>query len=204
MRIENVKKPPTWVRAAGLSGGSSTDPVKATDLRLQNAIVPAVEEPALTHPFNTSTVKIRNNGMIDCFVGTDQGIRIDPHTKTINEIANGLKWHLGYFRGWIDVDAEWYANSHYLFKSMDSSFNVLVKTDITHTCERDRISKIGRHEEIKIGINQKEEIGNNQDTKIGGNQKIKIGGNLDIEVAGEIRITSGGNTTMKASNIYLN
>lgn len=204
MRIDNVKKAPTWVRSAALSGGNSTDSVKAADLRIENAMRPEVEEPAIIHPFNTSSVKIRNNGMIDCFVATNQGIRIDPHSKTVNIIANGQKEHLGYFRAWIDVDAEWYANSHYLFKSMDSSFNVDVKTDINHTCERDRNSKIGKNETIKIGINQDEEIGNNQSTKIGGNQKITIAGNLDITVGGNINMTASGNIRLKGSNIYHN
>lgn len=204
MRIENVKKAPTWVRAAALSGGGGTDPVKAADLGLNNSMIPAVEEPAVTHPFNTSTVKIRNNGMVDIFVGTDQGIRVDPHSKTVNIIANGQKEHLGYFRAWIDVDAEWYANSHFLFKSKDSSFNVDVKTDITHTCEKDRISKIGKNESIKIGLNQDEEIGNNQNTKIGGNQTIKIAGNLEIIVGGNIDMTASGDIRLKGSNIYHN
>lgn len=204
MRIDNVRKPPTWVRAKSIAKKNLKTTVSATDINLQNASVPAVEEPALTHPFNTSTVKIRNNGMIDCFVGTDQGIRIDPYSKTINMITNGLKEHLGYFRAWIGVDAEWYANSHYLFKSIDSGFNVDVKTDITHTCARNRISKIGKSESIKIENNQNEEIGNDQNTKIGGNQSIRISGNLDIVVGGNINISATKDITFKGANIHHN
>lgn len=204
MRIENVKKPPTWVRVQTLSGKNLQTTVKSTDIHLENAKIPAVEEPAVSHPFNTSTIKIRNNGMIDMFVGTDQGTRIDPYTKTINHIANGLKWHLGYFRGWIDVDAEWYANSHFYFKSVESSFNVNVKTDINMNCERHKNEWVGVNEMNKVGNNLDVEVGNNETREVGNNQTIEIGGNLEIKVAGEIRITSGGNTTMKASNIYMN
>ena len=196
MRIDNVKKPPTWVRAAALTGGSGTDPVKAADLRLNNAVSPAVEEPAVTHPFNTSTIKIRNNGMIDCFVGTDQGMRIDPQTKTINMITNGMKEHLGYFRAWIDVDAEWYANSHFLFKSMDSSFNVDAKTDINQKC--------GKNKNTDVGNNHTEKIANNQSIDVGNNQSVKVGGNLDIQVAGTINIKAGSTITINGSHIYLN
>ena len=196
MRIDNVKKPPTWVRSAGLSGGSGTDPIKAADLKLENAMRPEVEEPAVMHPFNTSSVKIRNNGMIDAFVATDQGFRIDPSSKTMNIIVNGLKEHLGYFRGWIDVDAEWYANSHFLFKSVDSSFNVDAKTDINQKC--------GKNKNTEVGLNHKEDIGNNQNITVGNNQTIKVGGDLDITVAGKVNIKAGSTVTINGSKIYLN
>lgn len=131
MIIKEVKKPPTWVRLAALGGGNETDPVKTADLMLENAIRPRLEEPAIVHPFNTSILKIRNNGMIDMFVGTDQGIRIDPYSKTINEIVDGLKWHVGYFNGWIEKDAKWYANGEILFKSEASAINLNAKSDVT-------------------------------------------------------------------------
>lgn len=204
MRIEDIQKPPTWVRASALSGGNQSDPIKAADLKLENAVKPALEEPAVIHPFNTSSVKIRNNGMIDMFVGTDQGIRVDPQSKTINMITNGLKEHLGYFRAWIDADAEWYANSRFYFQSVESSFNVDAKTDINFNCERHKNEQVGINETNKIGNNLSVEIGNNESRSVGNNQVLEIGGNLDIRVAGEIRITSGGNTTMRASEIYMN
>lgn len=131
MIIKEVKKPPTWVRLAALGGGNEVDPVKTADLMLENAIRPKLEEPAIVHPFNTSVLKIRNNGMIDMFVGTDQGIRIDPYSKTINEIVDGLKWHIGYFNGWVERDAKWYANGEILFKSESSAINLNAKSDVT-------------------------------------------------------------------------
>lgn len=49
---------------------------------------PLVSEPALVHPSNSSTMKIRENGMIDIFVGTDNGIRIDPNERNISLLSN--------------------------------------------------------------------------------------------------------------------
>lgn len=49
---------------------------------------PLNAEPALVHPSNSSVVKIRDNGMIDLFVGTDNGIRIDPKHRSISLLAN--------------------------------------------------------------------------------------------------------------------
>lgn len=49
---------------------------------------PLHTEPALIHPLNSSIVKIRDNGTIDVFVGTDNGIRVDPNEKSVTLLAN--------------------------------------------------------------------------------------------------------------------
>lgn len=49
---------------------------------------PKTAEPALVHPFTNSIVKMRDSGTIDIFVGTDNGIRVDPGSRTINKMAN--------------------------------------------------------------------------------------------------------------------
>jgi hypothetical protein len=48
-------------------------------------------EPALVHPNNSSTVKIRDNGVIDIFVGTDNGVRIDPENRSVNILSNSYR-----------------------------------------------------------------------------------------------------------------
>jgi hypothetical protein len=63
---------------------SRKDIIKQVDLKKY----PLISEPALIHPLNSSTVKIRENGTIDVFVGTDNGIRIDPKEKMISVLAN--------------------------------------------------------------------------------------------------------------------
>jgi hypothetical protein len=60
----------------------------------QEAKYPRTAEPALIHPMNTSVIKVRDDGMIDLFVGTDNGIRIDPVTKSINIIGNSFQQYV--------------------------------------------------------------------------------------------------------------
>lgn len=54
---------------------------------------PLQAEPALIHPGNTSVVKIRDKGVIDIFVGTDNGLRIDPVTRSITALSNTYRSH---------------------------------------------------------------------------------------------------------------
>lgn len=67
-----------------------------------NQHFPQTFEPALIHPDNHAIVKLRENGMIDIFVEDDIGIRLDPATKTVNIIANGIKLHGGSYYAWVD------------------------------------------------------------------------------------------------------
>jgi hypothetical protein len=71
------------------------------------AVYPQSEEPAMIHPLTQAIVKLRNNGMIDIFVTDDNGIRIDPATKTINLMSNGIKEHASYHFAWLDSYAAW-------------------------------------------------------------------------------------------------
>ncbi len=75
--------------------------------RTKNVQYPQTAEPAMHHPFNTSTIKIRDNGMIDFFVDKDHGMRLDPNTYTWNLIINGEKHHVDYIRGWVTQDVRW-------------------------------------------------------------------------------------------------
>lgn len=176
MIIKEFEKPPTWVRMNALSSGDTPDPIKTIELALDNATKPKLEEPAIVHPFNTSIVKVRNNGMIDMFVGTDQGIRIDPYSKTINEIVDGLKWHVGYFKGWIDDDAKWYAKMGFLFESESGSFNVKVKQDISLECEGNLTLRCDGNLNLQCG-------GDFNLSGDGAGMNIK-GGNLDFKGKG--------------------
>lgn len=194
MIIKEVQRPPTWVRMSALGGGEQVDPIKTADLMLENAMRPKLEEPAIVHPFNTSVLKIRNNGMIDMFVGTDQGIRIDPYSKTINEIVDGLKWHVGYFKGWVEQDAKWYANGEILFKSEQSSINLDAKSNIS--------AKAGQNVTITAG----------QDVTIScsGTLTLSAGAGVNINTQGGFNLNgsafdlaSSGPVTMGGSTVSI-
>ena len=190
MIIKKVDKPPTWVRVASMNNVGE-DVVKSADLMLENAMRPKLEEPAIVHPFNTSTIKIRNNGMIDMFVGTDQGIRLDPYSKTLNEIVDGLKWHVGYFKGWIDKDAEWYANNNILFDAK-ASVSINAKSDVS--------IKSGKN--ITIECDGKLTLNANGGIAINTSGDVSIGGKA-LEIASDGDVVMGGRTVQlgtKGSN----
>lgn len=45
-------------------------------------------EVGFTHPLNSSTMKIRDNGVIESFASTNCGIRIDPNSHSLNLISS--------------------------------------------------------------------------------------------------------------------
>lgn len=59
-------------------------------------------EPGLVHPSNTSIIKLKDNGMIDIWTGSDQGIRIDPNTKSIMLYSNRTDIRSNDRNEWID------------------------------------------------------------------------------------------------------
>lgn len=79
--------------------------------QLKDIPYPKAEEPAMVHPLTSAIVKLRNNGMIDIFVTDDNGIRIDPSTKTINLLANGIKEQASYHMAWLDNYKAWVNNN---------------------------------------------------------------------------------------------
>ena len=207
MIIKQIENPPSWVRLSALGGGDNPDTIRAADLKLENTLKPQLEEPAVIHPFNTSTVKVRNNGMIDMFVATDQGNRIDPYSKTVNAIADGLKWHLGYFVGWIENDARWYANQLILFKSEQGAINLLAETDIIMTAGRDVTIKCGRHFTVEVeghtNITSNDgteinstviEVNSDENTSINAKEDIKITSNTEVNVNASDNIEISSNT----------
>lgn len=196
MIIKEVQKPPTWVRTSALGGSNAVDPIKAADLMLENAMRPKLEEPAIVHPFNTSVLKIRNNGMIDMFVGTDQGIRIDPYSKTINEIVDGLKWHVGYFNGWIEKDAKWYANGEVLFKSECSAISLDAKSDVTIVAGKNITIKC--EGKLTLSSQQGVNIDTQGDFELNGNA-FNLASNGDVTLGGStVSIGSGSPNAGKA------
>lgn len=89
---------------ATLKNKPTANPIAALQEALEGARFPTDSEPMLVHPYNTSVVKIRDTGAIDIFTSGHQGIRIDPHTATVNVSANTLKEHLGALRAWVTKD----------------------------------------------------------------------------------------------------
>lgn len=68
-----------------------SDPIADIKKELDKAKFYSLAEVGITHPYNTSSVKVKNNGMVHIFTATNQGIIVDPKTMTINLITNHIK-----------------------------------------------------------------------------------------------------------------
>ena len=183
MRMENVANPPTWIRMTQLDEGVTIDPVTQLEKGLKNATSPVLEEPALTHPFTNSTVKLRNNGMIDIFVQGDQGIRIDPIPRSVNIIADGLKEHLNYYKAFISEDAQWWAKKALYFKSEESTFKVESYSNMDF---------IITGPPADMNFKSTRDINFNADR------------NLNMNIKGDIRITATGKIFLTGKEIHEN
>ena len=86
---------------------------------LANASNYTAAECGLVHPLKSSMVKLRDNGCIDIFVGTDNGIRIDPENKSINIIGSALKEHIGTLHSWISESAVIEVTGPWTLKAID-------------------------------------------------------------------------------------
>jgi len=82
------------------------NPINSLEKKADEVRFPTSFEPSLSHPYHHSIVKLRDNGIIDIFVGDHQGFRIDPNTETIDTCTNNLLQHLGCLRSWISRDAK--------------------------------------------------------------------------------------------------
>ena len=77
-----------------------SSPISEIDKSMRLAALPDGKEVVLANPLNSSIVKIRNNGMIDIFTATNQGIRIDPAKHTINVLGEHEIHHIDNLTVW--------------------------------------------------------------------------------------------------------
>lgn len=102
------------------------------------------------HPFTHSIVKLRDNGAIDIFVGTHQGIRIDPNTQTVNICTNTLKEHLGALRAWVTGDAQIECAAGYDLRSF-AHVTIHASGDVTVKTEANAYIKAAGNMEVDVG-----------------------------------------------------
>jgi hypothetical protein len=88
----------------GKYAAHTADPLDDLMKKMTNTSNYNTDEPGITHPQNSSTIKIRNNGAIDLFVATNQGVRIDPNTKTISIFGINENHNVTNFNAFIDED----------------------------------------------------------------------------------------------------
>lgn len=139
----------TWIDVGNSSVATyldyTGDAISVLQSEISSAPYYALAEIGLTHPLNSSTFKIRDNGNIDAFVGTNCGIRISPASQTILLLSSAENHHAGYESHVVDGKFSIEASQNVqratstLFKSdtttIDSSTNLLLNTSslVTHT-----------------------------------------------------------------------
>lgn len=70
---------------------SGSSPIKQINKKIEMVDKFSEAEVGLIHPFNNSLIHIRDNGIIDLFAETNNGIRIDPIEQSTNEFANLIR-----------------------------------------------------------------------------------------------------------------
>ena len=164
-------------RLKALADKATAAPISRLQSGVEESRFPDMAEPALIHPFLSSVVKLRNNGAIDIFTSTNQGIRIDAISQTVNIICDGEKEHLGYLRTWIQRDLEEWVGTNVL--------RVIGGTDT---------------KEVKGDIVIRGE--SNMNVTIKGNVNLKVNGNIDINNKGTVNWKSGGIMHFSAPKYY--
>lgn len=177
MKLNEAPVIPTWVRMYDqINQDRNSDPILAIKKDNDANNKPRLEEPALVHPFNSSVIKIRNNGIIDLWTTTDQGFRMDPAARTINIISDGLKEHLNYSRAWIVEDLKYWAKQGFYFESESGDFTVSAK-NCSYT--------------------------NSGDTTFTGQKSMGFSsiGDMKLDTQGNMIIETKGNLTIKAKRV---
>lgn len=183
----NTEMPPTWVSIQRLNQSTNPDMDAIGDLieRVENAKYPHKEEPGIVHPFNHSEFKVRNNGIIDCFVDLNQGWRLDPAEKSFNVIMNKMREHLGDFHAWIDDYAQWDINSKMAIDVRQGSYSL-------HTQAQQDI-----HAEDYINIRTDTDMMVRSDNE----SRFSSGSDMYISSDGDIYISSPGTIHINASQV---
>lgn len=95
---------------------------------------PRDHEPAFIHPTNSSTIKVRENGTIDIFVGTDNGLRIDPSNRTVEVMGNTMK-----------------RRGNYEWNTTEKNATNNIGNDYVHNVGNDELHSINNNWTIHVG-----------------------------------------------------
>jgi len=109
-------------------GNSKDNPIDKITKALKDVCYYNETEVGLYHPTNSSLIKIRDNGVIDIFVSTNQGLRIDPSTHSINFFSNNEKHTSGNVNYWIEENMDLDIKQKFLIKASDIIIDSLRST----------------------------------------------------------------------------
>lgn len=165
--------------------------VEETQKLVEQIPYPAVAEPMLVHPHNNSIVKIRDNGTVDLFTGTDNGIRINPENKTLDLISKTENHHSTYIRNFVlknethHVNAMWtiYADKAEITTKKDTTINTGWKTIVN------------AEKNVEVTAKEYAIVNANKDIQLNSGKKmiIKSKGNIELNTDGEFILNAKGN-----------
>lgn len=110
---------------ARMTGSSTTIDKKAAEVPYMS-----VNEPALIHPWNQSMMKIRDNGTVDIFSGTDNGIRVNPKDRTIDLITKTKNTHATFVREFVLKDETHFVKRHWTIHAETATINTKKNTTV--------------------------------------------------------------------------
>lgn len=163
-------------------------------------------ECGLTHPINTSSIKIKDNGMIDVFVSTNQGFRIDPKTKSINIIANNITNRTNDYRAFVENHSitncrknfEVYTGSNIKMYSNKES-NYISIGNMTVTTESNYNLNVTDSMYTTVEGNKNDDIIKEWTINVGGNVNLTTKGKCNINASDDINLTTNGNFNVQAN-----
>ena len=170
--------------------------------KLKDADFPALAEPAMIHPFNKSTIKVRDTGMIDIFTADNTGFRIDPTTESINAVASSEQHYIDYLKEWIfeSVDTrigeKWDINvGENINIGAGKSFNLNTGLDTSINSKGNIVGQASKKIYLKSG---------QLDLNAVANIKMNSGQNMDIYSDGDINLIAKGNIKINGKKVLIN
>jgi len=152
--------------------GPSTDPIKTLNDSIEGVPHHTASEAGLIHPFNTSSIKIKDTGMIDIYVATNQGIRVDPKTRSIVIMTDTTKIRTFDYRSWV---------GNHAVTRVRKNHEIYAGSQIIMDSDKDQIQTIGKNWTVKVVGNANLDIQGDMNIGIGKNFNVKAGGHMNFD-----------------------
>jgi hypothetical protein len=167
---KNTPTTDDWLKPSNnLIINEDNDPLGELSIKIEGIPNHSMSEPGLIHPFTTSSVKLRDNGMIDIFVSTNQGIRIDPKTRSILISVDNTKIRTHDYKAWIE---------NHSITNIRKNFEINAGSNINLNADKD----------INLKANGKWNVNIVGDVNIHTNSDMNVSadGKMTFKAAGEI------------------
>lgn len=178
-KYPDTSKTDDYIKEARLRMSGSA---KQIDKKVAEVPYMSVNEPAIVHPWNNSVMKIRDNGAIDVFSGTDNGIRINPVDRTIDMISKTNNTHATIVRAFVMKDETHYVKNVWTIYA-DTAFintkkNTTINTGWNTIVNAEKQCVINTKDETIVNADKNIELNTKKDfhMKAAGNAYYQAGG----------------------------